>query len=257
MEEDNIVCLLKFIDKEYADDFENDKLYFNKLNYFHDIEHKAKGDELEGIISNKWVAEKKGDVVAYFKNMETGKFISADMKEVMFKNKIEQINNLYINCFTVIRESDLEKIDGCTYKYKLKKSVQDGLKEISNNRNIYSIDFKKFLTTLKSNLEYKDMIYKASLVEYFENLHPLYEQIIKNDKLKDMNILDCAFYKRDEYKSQREYRVVLYDLESPLQHFKGMNEHRILFNDLNQIEFLKGTHEEILSYYGIEKEMSN
>ncbi|MFQ3843321.1 hypothetical protein AABD41_01580 [Staphylococcus pseudoxylosus] len=59
MEKDNIVCLLKFIDEEYADDFENDKLYFSKLNYFHDIEDKAKGDELEGIISNRWVAEKR------------------------------------------------------------------------------------------------------------------------------------------------------------------------------------------------------
>ncbi|MFQ3843322.1 hypothetical protein AABD41_01585 [Staphylococcus pseudoxylosus] len=198
-------------------------------------------------------SRKKGDVVAYFKNMETGKFISADMKEVMFKNKIEQIKNLYINCFTVIRESDLEKIDGCTYKYRLKKSVQDGLQEIINNRNIYCINYKKFLSTLKNNFSNKGIIYKPSFVEYFDDLHPLYEQIIKKENLKDINVLDFAFYKRDEYKSQKEYRVVAYDLESPLQHFKGMNEHRILFSDLNQIEFLKGTREEILSYYGIEK----
>lgn len=52
--ENRIIGVLKFISPEYSKDFENDYLYFNSLKTFQKIEHEDIGDELEGVISDKW-----------------------------------------------------------------------------------------------------------------------------------------------------------------------------------------------------------
>ena len=118
--EEAVIAILKFVHPNYAEDFENDNLYFNNLQRFHEIEHDEIGDKLEGVISNK-LGNKyapNDEVEMYIRNLEVpnSKIHKVNVKEVTLKNTSDIVKEFKICCFSIIRLKDLVECDDGKYR---------------------------------------------------------------------------------------------------------------------------------------------
>lgn len=200
----DIIGLLKYVLPEYASDFEQGKLFMQNIEYYKD---KEITDELikdidEGIIfheknpDNYLMFFQVGDgEIHHLKNLKT-------LRHSKWKTDIEEIK---INCFTIITSDDIEPIeDGL---YKLKTAYLDSLPPYSEKRFVYiTIKPNHFVNTIKNLLKEENLAsYQMRPVEYFDTKHPLFDNFYNID-----NTLDTVFHKPNLYKSQREFRIAVY-----------------------------------------------
>lgn len=214
--EETVIAILKFVHPNYAEDFENSKLYFNDLQRFHKIEHNEIGDNLEGVISSKLGNKYKpnDEVEMYIRNLEVpnSKIHKVTVKEVTLKNTSDIVKEFKICCFSIIRLKDLvESDDG---KYRLNQDFIRKMNGIVDNRNIYlTIYLKDFIDKLVRTFSEKDTYFKTAIVEYFEDKHPLFYKIENGERLIVKDFINASFYKTSKYSSQKEYRILTHKLE--------------------------------------------
>lgn len=244
---DKIIGILKFISPKYSKDFENDYLYFNSFKTFQKIEHEDIGDELEGIISDKWGDRNSSDdsIEMYFKRLDDphAKINKVKVKEVIFKNTPNINKDFKICCFSMIRESDLVKSDDGIYH--LSQNFINEISGIRDNRNIYiTIDFEHFKNRLIKYFSDNNTYFKGDSVEYFKDKHPLFYKIEKNKKLTFEDIVKVSFFKPDKYANQKEYRILAYNLNGNKIKINGLYNEFSQLKDLDQLAIKFYTEEE-------------
>ena len=241
--ENRIIGVLKFISPKYSKDFENDYLYFNSLKTFQKIEHEDIGDELEGVISDKWVDinSSEDSIEMYFQRLDDpyAQVNKVNLKEVIFKNTPNINKDFKICCFSIIRESDLVKMDDGIYR--LSQKFINEINGILDNRNIYiTIDFKKIKNRLLKYFSENDIFFKGDIVEYFNEKHPLFYKIENKEELTFEDIVKVSFCKSNKYANQKEYRILAYKLKGNKIKIIG------LYNEFFQ---LKGLEQLAIKFY--------
>ena len=92
------------------------------------------------------------------------------------KNTSDIVKEFKICCFSIIRMKDLVECDDG--KYRLNQEFVRKMNGIIDNRNIYvTIHLKDFINKLVKTFSEKDTYFKAGIVEYFEDKHPLFYKI--------------------------------------------------------------------------------
>ncbi|MGS0668303.1 hypothetical protein ACU40O_13190 [Staphylococcus arlettae] len=245
--EETVIAILKFVHPNYAEDFENSKLYFNDLQRFHKIEHNEIGDNLEGVISNKLGNKYKpnDEVEMYIRNLEVpnSKIHKVNVKEVTLKNTSDIVKEFKICCFSIIRLKDLvESDDG---KYRLNQDFIRKMNGIVDNRNIYlTIYLKDFIDKLVRTFSDKDTYFKTAIVEYFEDKHPLFYKIENGDRLKVKDFINASFYKTSKYSNQKEYRILTHKLKENKIKIEGLFDKFYELENLEQLAINFFTEEE-------------
>ncbi|MEJ7218426.1 hypothetical protein [Staphylococcus gallinarum] len=250
MESDYMIGIFKFIDKNYSDDFENNNLYFNSLKTYHDISDEAVGDALEGIMSDEWGdSNDENALTMYYKIGDSEEVKVTNFSTAVFKIKPNDIDKIYIDCFTVLMRSDLENVDKDKNIFRIKPSYIEGLAKIIKNRNIYlNLEFKNFLNKVDEFSKKNNIPIKGDDVKYYSKKHPLYYKHAKVGISSLKELLDVAFYKTEKYKYQREYRIALYNIENNLMHIEGIYENWFEVKELSQINFVIGDWETVQKY---------
>ena len=114
----------------------------------------------------------------YIRNLEVpnSKIHKVNVKEVTLKNTSDIVKEFKICCFSIIRMKDLVECDDG--KYRLNQEFVRKMNGIIDNRNIYvTIHLKDFINKLVKTFSEKDTYFKAGIVEYFEDKHPLFYKI--------------------------------------------------------------------------------
>ena len=245
--EEAVIAILKFVHPNYAEDFENDNLYFNNLQRFHEIEHDEIGDKLEGVISNK-LGNKyapNDEVEMYIRNLEVpnSKIHKVNVKEVTLKNTSDIVKEFKICCFSIIRLKDLVECDDG--KYRLNQEFVRKMNGIIDNRNIYvTIHLKNFINKLVRTFSEKETYFKAAIVKYFEDKHPLFYKIESGEKLIVKDFINASFYKTSQYDSQKEYRILTYKLKENKLKIEGLYDKFQKLENLKQLAINFYTEEE-------------
>lgn len=250
MEKDILIGLIKFISPEYSNDFENDKLYFNDLSTFHKIEHDQIGDNLEGVISNKFGDEKvRNGLTMYYQIEGDSKVNSVQIDAATIKFTPNLINEVYINCFSKIMLSDLEVHENNILK--IKESYIENLKHIHDGRNIYVTiggNKDRFLENIIWYAKLNKLKMKGNTVSYYKNTHPLFNKIESRNRLLVTDCINGCFHKSIKYQDQNEYRLLFVGLTNNIVEIKNMSKDWIKVDSLNDIKVVTGTKEEVEKY---------
>ncbi|WP_339238877.1 hypothetical protein [Bacillus sp. PS217] len=196
--------LIKFLRPEHVSAFLDGSLFFMNTGYFIDLEKNDK--------KNKGIGDKyEGSHFTFFDNETHTVTIEIDgnkhnlpLEKGFMTLTNGSIRKLLLSCFTNIPfNPDNFYQDFCNHEYKIKSEVLEGLEKEFQDRIPIFIKHKPFFERFDTKA--KKIGFRRGLVKYFDEYsgYPL-----KLDQLENV-FSDTLFYKRDFFKHQKEYRIVL------------------------------------------------
>ncbi|MGY0692491.1 hypothetical protein ACW2QC_06815 [Virgibacillus sp. FSP13] len=196
--------LIKFFRPEHVKDFMKGKLFFKNTGYFIDLENeqgeKGIGDKYEGAMFRSFNPSRE-DI--YLK-LPNGKRIKLNVERAYFTERYEAARQFQLTCFTGFTYEDF-MIDESENTIKLKEKLIEELKgEFPNRVPILITDEEAFFSRVSQRLSDKDIASLHGYVKYFNEYSgfPLKHEIYEED------ITNAFFYKREFFKSQKEYRII-------------------------------------------------
>jgi len=199
------VFILKFIEEKYLREYlEEGLVWFSKSEYFINLEKNGSGqdDEDEGV-RMKNLNPEKNKLFFRIKGKEEIHSLPYTKSKVKMRNS--SIKDVPIACFTLLKKEDLELVSNTTEEYKIKNNVINQLARISNGRPVVISAFKDWAERFYSCADKEKEGFLFSPVEYYKESIPenLTEYEFENTPLLPL------FKKREKYKEQREYRVII------------------------------------------------
>ncbi|WP_448163221.1 hypothetical protein [Bacillus mobilis] len=196
--------LIKFFRPEHVQQFLDGMLYFKNAGYFIDEEEKR---------GNKGIGDKhEGSFFSPFNPQTHEIYISIGDGEEKHKlnitrgfstSRYENVRQLQLTCFTAITLDDMENINVSEQKIK-DELIEELKKDFEGRVPVLISDENTFFDKVKDAFETADIGAKRGFVNYFDGYkgYPLTEEEYEND------ITKAFFYKKDYFKSQREYRII-------------------------------------------------
>lgn len=201
----NILYLIKFVgEKEYAEQFINGELYFNRLSFFKRIEEnddEGRKDSNEAI-SYWW---QKNKIQIDISTPSLGKSTILD-KDLVAPVKVSFLKDesLHIFCLYAMRTNGFELIDG-KIEYLKEEAIKSKTQLMIDDRCFkfgrYAVivPAKQFIELISASLESTGKKCRARLVEYFDgdSFHGEFERF------------EVPFNKEKHYSYQSEYRICI------------------------------------------------
>ncbi|MGG0278337.1 hypothetical protein ABEY37_01015 [Bacillus pacificus] len=195
--------LIKFFRPEHVEMFLKGNLYFKNTGYFIDLEsehgEKGIGDKYEGSLFRHF----DPNTHELHLNFGDGKKVKMNVTRAFFTERYEAARQFQLTCFTNIMEEDMENVDEGKQKIK-KELIEELKKEFPGRVPVLVTDEIEFLNRVDKTLLEKSITALVGNVNYFDE----YEVTPLEEVKYEEDISNAFLYKRDYFKSQREYRIV-------------------------------------------------
>ncbi|WP_018391823.1 hypothetical protein [Bacillus sp. 37MA] len=232
---DKAFVLIKFVEPQYEEDFLNGNIYMKKSSYFVDLENKGLdkgiGDKYEGAYLRK-LDPKMKNVIMVGPN---GEMLKIDMDKSYLAESYGFSKHIPLSCFVMLSADDF--IFNNQGEGTLKEEVFKELSKDFNGRKAIIISkVNEFLKQIETELDATGQSIHFGAVQYFNEYdpNPLDKAVYEEEPIM------AFMYKRDYFKYQREFRLVLgapIDAESKTLSIGDIrdNTESIDFNDLRKI----------------------
>ncbi|GBD80652.1 hypothetical protein GCM10025886_01080 [Tetragenococcus halophilus subsp. flandriensis] len=215
-----MIYLVKSVKNEYSEDFINGRLFFNDIEFYHEIEDKKVGDDQEGIM--KSVHDSKQGYEVFINGSKLGTAWNViNQMEPKFSVPIK------LACFSYIDCEDIE-ID-INDNINIKESYFKELERLNGERRLFLCqDVEKFMEEIDKSIKGKNIEIQTDCVSYYDKEHPL-EQSLNNlenlsNKERDKIAKDIMFYKDIKYQKQKEWRILSLGQKNNVLHIENMKD---------------------------------
>lgn len=225
---ENDLCLfMKFGSKINLEKLRAGQLYMKNLKYYVNLERFTEDEDVGDKYDGQMLIQNSG--ISLF-DYDTNKPCAR------FNNALFSINLGYLNCpvfcmFVFDRRNYIEEqLEGDVFAVKY-RFTQEQLKRMPNFGDYVLIikDTKEFFDRVKNSLRKSGYKFTQDYIQYYENNSIEYIRQVQADSYK------IAFWKRDKYSYQQEYRFLIYnDVEDFLS---------VQIGDISDITEIKSTAE--------------
>ncbi|MCC2507562.1 hypothetical protein [Bacillus cereus] len=196
--------LFKFFRPEHVQMFLDGNLYFKNTGYFIDLESelgdKGIGDKHEGAFFRAFNPETDEMYIM----LENGEKIKMNFKHGYAAERYEVSRQFQLTCFTgMFIDEDMEEVG--ENQLKIKQEVINELKkEFPDRVPILILNEEELFNRIDTIFSEKEIRALHGYVTYFDEHKepPLKEEDYRKD------ITQAFFYKRNFFKSQKEYRII-------------------------------------------------
>lgn len=206
MEVKVLELLLRFMDSIFVEDFLKGKIYMKSNKSFSDLEKESNvmgiGDRYEGSFL-EYITPDKSNVFIVLSN---GSKVPINFERMTVAENSENVLKFPILCSTLLDETDFKEVENNEYSLN-EETITDLLRDFSDRTCVAILNIIEFEDRINSALKKVNLRALSGRIKYFNNEYPLSRDEFKDDPRK------ALFYKRDFYKYQREYRMVIEFIE--------------------------------------------
>lgn len=236
MSNKKLIGLIKYVKSEYAEDFENGKIFFNGIRNYNKLDEKYIGDKDEG----KVVEKKNPDdhiLIVRVLGSENSHIIS-NLTSLKHSFTHPYYDDVKISCFTCIFDDDIEKLDDHQEEreiFRFKKEFLENLVEYESERKIYiCTNMTGFLSSIINNIDSSKQSFKSGIVNYYSEKNSLYDKF-REDNIEEIDLINAVFEKNIKFKHQKEFRILITNLKDKYIEVKEMNDYWHEVSNLNDI----------------------
>ncbi|SIT91600.1 hypothetical protein [Edaphobacillus lindanitolerans] len=202
-----MTILIRFMEEKFVEDFMKGHIYMKSNQYFIDLEKELGvegiGDKYEGAHVEDLIP---GKHEVYLTSGDTK--IKIHFTKMRIAQQYENIKKFPILCSLMLTEDDFEHCES-ENKWVLRNETYNDFKRDFDNRTaIIIVDFEEFKSRVNRELNNIGVRGWMGKVTYYDSPHPLTVEDFDSDPIK------ALFYKRKVFEHQREYRIVVEQIES-------------------------------------------